>query len=234
MKFPVLVSVFFIAMFLTIMMSLAKLGKRKSALPYKKRDVLLSRAENDFFQVLRSVAGGRCFVFSKVRLGDLLYVPKGAQNAASFRNQIQQKHIDFVLCDTRQIAPILAIELDDRSHEREDRKARDRFVEEALETAGLPLLRVRAAQSYSAQDLMEEIRRVIATTRPTESRATARPALEDEPVLPQDSREEELWEEPEPLRSDERPIGIFGVRNRLRRSYGFASDSQHRPEDRRR
>jgi hypothetical protein len=45
------------------------------------------------------------------------------------------------------------VELDDKSHERADRKQRDGFVEAVFAAAGLELLRVRVQRSYPPQEL---------------------------------------------------------------------------------
>ncbi len=52
---------------------------------------------------------------------------------------------------------VLAIELDDRSHQRPDRVERDRFLNQALSAAGLPLLRVAVAEHYDADQLQAEV-----------------------------------------------------------------------------
>lgn len=49
------------------------------------------------------------------------------------------------------------IKLDDASHDREGRQERDAFVNQALQTAGLPLLRVRARGTYDPRELADVI-----------------------------------------------------------------------------
>jgi hypothetical protein len=62
-----------------------------------------------------------------------------------------------VLCDRNAVRPLLAIELDDSSHNRADRKARDAFVDSALKAAGLPIIHVPASASYNAKKLAAAI-----------------------------------------------------------------------------
>ncbi len=108
---------------------------------YRLRDDFVSHAEASFFHTLRTVVGDRAFIFPKVNLADLLYAPRQEAQRAAW-NRINHKHVDFVLCDPHTLAPVLAVELDDRSHRRPDRAERDAFLDHALEDAGLPLLRV--------------------------------------------------------------------------------------------
>lgn len=130
-------------------------------LPYKRKDWLFSKAERSFFGVLQQAVSNEHLIFAKIRVGDLLWLPKGTEGRQSHWNRIQSKHIDFVLCDHVNIKPLLAIELDDSSHEREDRKQRDAFMEEAFKAAGLPLLRLPCKAGYSVNELAAQVRTAI-------------------------------------------------------------------------
>jgi hypothetical protein len=127
------------------------------ALPFRKRDYLLSVAERSFYEVLHGVTQDRLHVFPKVRLLDLVYLPGGTANWLAHVNRVMSKHVDFVLCDLQAVTPVLVIELDDSSHQREDRRARDAFVDGVLSAAGLPILHVAAKQSYASKELAELI-----------------------------------------------------------------------------
>lgn len=49
--------------------------------------------------------------------------------------------------------PIMGIELDDSSHNRQKRLDRDNFVNDVFGVAGLPLARVKASPAYNLPDL---------------------------------------------------------------------------------
>jgi hypothetical protein len=121
-------------------------------------DSLLTAAERSFYGVLLKAVDGETLVFAKVRLADLLWLPRGTRDRQAHQNRIIAKHLDFVLCSRDSLAPRLAIELDDSSHSRASRRERDSFVEAALGAAGLPLLRVPVRRGYSPHDLGEMIR----------------------------------------------------------------------------
>jgi hypothetical protein len=123
------------------------------ALPYRKKDYLFTAAERSFYEVLCGVVDGQLHVFPKIRLADLVWMPKGTANQQAHRNRIQSKHVDFVLCDREKIAPVLVIELDDSSHEAEERRERDSFVDSALFAAGLPIFHIPARKAYVPADL---------------------------------------------------------------------------------
>jgi hypothetical protein len=69
------------------------------------------------------------------------------------RNRINQKHVDFLLIRPSDLKPLAGIELDDRSHEEDDRKQRDAFVDEVFQSCGLPLIHVPAKATYSPAEL---------------------------------------------------------------------------------
>ncbi|NOR82539.1 MAG: DUF2726 domain-containing protein, partial [Ardenticatenales bacterium] len=118
-------------------------------LPYRLKTELLSAAELEFYRVLRLAVGAWAVICPKVGLGDLFYPQTGNRSAnTSYRNRIDRKHVDFVLCDPHTMRPLVGIELDDASHRRASREKRDRLVNGAFAAAGRPLERFRAASSY--------------------------------------------------------------------------------------
>jgi len=125
-------------------------------LPYRLRDDFLSPAEFSFFKVLSSVSGTRFTIQSKVRLADVFFVARPNENVAFF-NRIAQKHLDFLVCDSVTMKPLLGIELDDSSHTQNNRQQRDEFVESVCKVAGLPLLRLPVQREYSSREIAAQI-----------------------------------------------------------------------------
>jgi len=137
----------------------AWLAARRRAHAYYLRKSLFTAAETAFLQVLESVLPPGVRVFGKVRLEDFLGVKPGLdrREAQAARNRINRKHVDFLLVRTGTLAPVAGIELDDRSHETEDRRVRDRLVDAAFASAGLPLLHVPVRAAYSAAELKGQL-----------------------------------------------------------------------------
>lgn len=129
---------------------------------YRARRHLLSPTELGFARALRQALPPEIHVCAKVRLADVIQAPSG-KNWRTATNRIQSKHLDFVLMDGSSARILAAIELDDRSHQQETRKERDDFVQKALASAAVPLLRVRAAQNYDHQMLIVSLRNVLGT-----------------------------------------------------------------------
>jgi very-short-patch-repair endonuclease len=123
--------------------------------PFFKRKYLLTTAERRFFDVLRRVVG-ETLVFPKIRLADLVQADERHVRRKSNFNYIKAKHIDFVICDST-FSPRVAVELDDKSHQRADRRARDRDVNRILQIASLPILRVPVRRTYDEQEIAGQI-----------------------------------------------------------------------------
>ncbi|MGE5252054.1 MAG: DUF2726 domain-containing protein, partial [Bacteroidota bacterium] len=129
-------------------------ARDKAEYPYFLRDDFLSAAEYSFLMVLRLAVSDSALIYAKVSLSDLFYVRSSdASEFRTYTNRIDRKHVDFLLCDPKTVRPIAGIELDDKSHGREDRQARDEFVEGVFKAAKLPLIRVPAKHSYSVSEL---------------------------------------------------------------------------------
>jgi very-short-patch-repair endonuclease len=125
-------------------------------LPYRLRDDFLSPAEFSFYKVLASLGGTRLTIQSKVRLADVFFVARPNENVTYF-NRIAQKHLDFLVCDSITMKPLLGIELDDASHNRNDRQERDDFIERVFQVAGLPLLRLPVQREYNTREVAGSI-----------------------------------------------------------------------------
>lgn len=131
-------------------------GESGEAVPYRLRDDFLSPAERSLFGVLGQVVGARGIICPKVRLNDLIYVPNARQNRGQ-ANRIDRKHVDFVICSPETMKPRVVVELDDTSHARRDRQDRDELVDSALQSAGLPIVRVTARRQYAPAELAAQI-----------------------------------------------------------------------------
>ncbi len=126
--------------------------------PFKLRDDFLSNAEISFCQVLRGVVGDRAVLCPKVNLGDLFFVATGDHRKnRALANRVDRKHVDFLLCEPKTMRPVLGIELDDKSHDRSDRQARDQLVEAVFHAARLPLVRFAVKSAYAPAEMESQV-----------------------------------------------------------------------------
>lgn len=125
---------------------------------YIKTGSILSEAEFNFFNVLSLALHNSGYIICpKVRIADFVQV-KGNENRLSKFNKISGKHVDFLICN-KKLSPIIAIELDDKSHNKQ--LERDNFVNELYKSINLPILRIKNGQSYSVMELREKIKEII-------------------------------------------------------------------------
>jgi hypothetical protein len=140
------------------------LGRSKPpAYPYQKL-ALFTPAEQVFLRVLQDCINSRdIMIMGKVRLADLIG-PLAELDSALKRqafNKICAKHIDFVLCSAKTFDVLGVIELDDSSHQRADRQARDAFVDAALAAAGIRIIHIKTQRQYDVQSLQRQLGMVL-------------------------------------------------------------------------
>jgi len=155
-------------------------SKAPTSLPYKLRDDFLSPAELSYYRVLTSVLGPKATVCPKVRLADILFVARPNENIRFF-NRIAQRHVDFLLCQSSNMRPVLVIELDDVSHDRSARKKQDLFMDEALRAAEVPILRVKPRSQYSQEEVIVQLRPFLSGPAPTDRPPSSEPSLPARP-----------------------------------------------------
>jgi hypothetical protein len=95
-------------------------------------------------------------IMMKVRAAALLRPVGGSeQERERLLRRVSQKEFDFVL--VKQSFAACAIELDDRTHERPERRSRDRQLDRICERAGLPLIRFRVVRDYRRDEIREAV-----------------------------------------------------------------------------
>lgn len=118
-------------------------------LPYRRK-FLLTKNEYWFYKSLKEIADKYDFaVLAKIRFADLVEVSAEADKKEYMKyfGKIKSKHIDFILCKKDNLYPELLIELNDSSHNKEDRIKRDDFVKKIAEKVGYKMVFVDGTQN---------------------------------------------------------------------------------------
>ena len=133
---------------------------RKNLLPrgaeYAKKRTMLTAPEVDFLFMLRNIVDPRRYEI----------LPQTSLNAvidktnAAYRNELFRL-IDFCIADGATFEPLLLIELNDASHNREDRKLRDEKVRAICAAARLPLVSFTFAEATDIRIIRDKIRKHI-------------------------------------------------------------------------
>lgn len=112
---------------------------------------VLGPSEARFYTCLCSVSQGRCHVLCKPQLTDVF----DHHDGIGF-NKISQKHIDFLVCRLQDWLPMLGIELDDGTENRNPR-CRDTYVNELFACTGIPLVRIHVSEVEQIESLVQKL-----------------------------------------------------------------------------
>lgn len=146
--------------------------------PYVLNNPIMSPKEKSFYTAVKPIAYELGLtVFCKVRLADLLNVPKNISKYHTWFNHVKAKHVDFVLVDNDLNIKVI-IEVDDKTHSREDRKQRDDFVDKAFAQLGIEVLHIYSwGTRYGGVDLKATIMNAL---QPKSETAAPAPELAQE------------------------------------------------------
>lgn len=114
---------------------------------FNRRKFLFDVAsELNFYKILMELYGNNYRIFAQVQYSHLVEPKKSLSFVESrkYRNMIDRKSADFVICDKDTIAPILVIELDGSVHSQAKVRINDEFKNEITKVVDLPLLRINS------------------------------------------------------------------------------------------
>lgn len=123
-------------------------------LDYSSRKRLLSAGEKRFYTALNEAVGQKYLINLKTRLTDVISADAGFSSIDG--KKIFLRHVDFVLAGKKDARIVMAIELDDGSHD-DDREEADRLLDDALHYAGIPVARFPIYREYSPKKIAERI-----------------------------------------------------------------------------
>lgn len=127
--------------------------------PFLMAHSLLTKAEMNFYKILKDAIEDTHIICPKVRMLDVLWTKTyHVKDKGIFLSKVNRKHFDFVICDIETLKPLFAIELDDKSHEEEERKERDKFVDELFESLNFNVIHIPVRYSYDLNVLKEKIK----------------------------------------------------------------------------
>jgi very-short-patch-repair endonuclease len=119
---------------------------------------LLSENEKAWFKAIRG-ALPHAHVFAQVALNQL--VKAEGPRWRSAKNKIDPRSIDFVLLNP-DLGVLLAIEIDDKSHQQKKRQADDAKKNKALADADIPLIRFPATPLLAEGEIKRRVVEAIA------------------------------------------------------------------------
>lgn len=129
---------------------------------YQKRGRVMNESEQALFINLQKILGDEYIVLSKVRIEDFVDVKRGEVSQSShwgLRGRIKSRHVDFLVCDRATTKPLLAIELDGKSHNDLGRQVRDQFVNDLYKAINLPIEHIHVGGNFL--ELSQKIKQIL-------------------------------------------------------------------------
>jgi outer membrane biosynthesis protein TonB len=118
--------------------------------PMTKTEMIL------YFRLIEAI-GNQCLILAQIQMASFLKIRSRNQSEYYKRlNPILMKSVDFLIIE-KSGKTIAAIELQDWTHNREDRKISDKFKRETLKNAGIPLIEFHAEYLPSVEKIKQSI-----------------------------------------------------------------------------
>ena len=136
-------------------------------LPYRLREPFLTTTELALFRVLTEMMGSRYVICPKVSLNDVFYILRPNENVHFF-NKFFRKHVDFLLCDPKNLTPTFGVEIVKPISKDIGREA-DKFMDELFTDAGIPLVHISSSEKYDAGDIIALFQLAVAKIGETSS-----------------------------------------------------------------
>lgn len=108
---------------------------------YTKRATILTNSELAFYKMLEHKLGKVLTIVPQAHISAFIDHRIPGQEWEHAFKHINGKSVDFLLCSKAGLRPLMAIELDDKSHKLPERVKRDAIVSEILSEAGIRLVR---------------------------------------------------------------------------------------------
>lgn len=115
----------------------SRAGVGDEAWPFYAKKLLTQPEQVLYFRLIQALPDH--IVLAQVQLSRLLGVKKG-HNHQTWLNRINRMSVDFVIC-RKDSSIVAAIELDDATHQKEDRQTADAKKDKALASADIRILR---------------------------------------------------------------------------------------------
>lgn len=129
---------------------------------FKLKEDFLSENERKFLIILITIAQKikeekniNIQIFSQVAINQIVKINN--TRASELYEYIKNKSIDFLLYDRDNGKIISCIELDDYTHEQEERKERDLKINKVFESINLKLIHIKVQNFYNMEEIYKEV-----------------------------------------------------------------------------
>lgn len=129
---------------------------------FNKRERLLSHNELSFYSMLREATNGDIIICPKVCLYDI-FMNNTKEDGENYKDlcKISKKPLDFLLCSSHDLRPILGIELEKSYYLRKNRMKKHRDLINLFSETNLPLIRFENKSTYKLNDIKERLNLIL-------------------------------------------------------------------------
>jgi hypothetical protein len=122
--------------------------------PFNRKEALFTSAEHNFQGLLDKALGDKYFIGNRVKLADMLTIRNGVSKKArqAAINNAQTRYLDYVICDKESKRILGALDLVDTQGKGYKVK-KDWFVAGALESSGIPHIRIKVKANYTVDEI---------------------------------------------------------------------------------
>lgn len=148
-------------------------------LPFEKSEAILTEGELKLQKQLMWCVGDDIIVFAKTRVLDMVKVPKKMERREFYNNLARTRCVDFVLCDSKNVAPVMVILCGSPSAKKRAEEDVDDVREDILNAANIPFMYLSPNKVYPPSELKSQIRNAI-TRKIAESHAAVTESAYDD------------------------------------------------------
>lgn len=124
---------------------------------YELKDSLVTETEMEYLECIKEVLPKGCQVQAQANLASFITRTDGAR----FQNELF-RNVDFIILDL-DYRPLAAIEINDKTHLREERKKRDRKVADICEEAGIPIITLWTSYGVNKEYIKKRIQETLSS-----------------------------------------------------------------------
>ncbi len=127
--------------------------------PFARKKELYTQVETAFLGLLERAVGDNYRIVSRVKLTDIIECKQGLSGKSRriAMTKAKNKQLDFVLLDKEKMTIVAAVDLVNNANRDGHKAQRDWFVSGALETAGIPHIRMKVKSGYQTAQVREAI-----------------------------------------------------------------------------
>lgn len=137
-------------------------GDELAVFPFSPMPIM-TPTEVIFFKKLQQ-AMPEYLIFGQVQLSRIIAPDEDETDKSFWLNRISRMSVDYVIVDADYQTTLLAIELDDWTHDNKHRQKADEKKDKALSSAGIAVLRFDSEQMPNVTQLRQEILHIISLT----------------------------------------------------------------------